>query len=140
MYFITVFEWCFSLILDDSFNCKTLEEKLKHEYSILSNLPYESMNNQLLAKSVLTCDEKLVIDREIGTKQMSKVLDIIIRSLKLNQITKFEGFLEAMEESDDTALKETAKKLKALGKWDISFNVFAIVCEIYIHVYVIKYT
>ena len=74
------------------------------------------MNNQLLAKSVLTCDEKLVIDKETGTKQMSKVLDIIIRSLKLNQITKFEGFLEAMEESDDIALKETAKGLKPPGK------------------------
>ena len=88
------------------------------------------MNNQLRAKSVITCDEKLVIDKEIGTKQMSKVLDIIIQSLKLNQITKFEGFLEAMEESDDTALKETAKQLKTLGKWDISFNLFAMVCEI----------
>ena len=98
------------------------------------------MNIQLLAKSVITYDEKLIIDKETGTKQMSKVLDIIINSLKLNQITKFEGFLEAMEESDDTALRETAKKLKPLGKWDISFNVFAMVCEIYIHVYVIKYT
>ena len=95
---------------------------LKHEYSNLSNLPYASMNIQLLAKSVITSDEKLIIDKETGTKQMSKVLDIIIKSLNVNQITKFEGFLEAMEESDDIALKETAKKLKPPGKWDISFQ------------------
>ena len=117
-----------------------MEQKLKDQYSILSNLPYESMNIQLLAKRVITIDEKLIIDKETGTRQMSKVLDIIIISLKLKQITKFEGFLEAMEESDDILLKETAKKLKPPGKWDISFNVFAIECDLYIHVYVIKYT
>ena len=42
---------------------------------------------------------------------MEHILDVVIRSLKHDHCHKFKGFLEAMEESDDTLLKKTANDL-----------------------------
>ena len=78
------------------------------------------MNKLLLAKRVITCDEKLVIDKMIGIKQMTKLLDIIMKSVKLNQTTKFQSFLEAMKESNDILLNEFAQKFEKSGKRIIS--------------------
>ena len=45
---------------------------------------------------------------------MRLILGILIPSLKVNHCKKYRGFLEAMEESDDSDLKNMAKKLGKL--------------------------
>ena len=93
--------------------CSTAARMLRDKYAELLLLPYSSMSRNLFAKKVITSQEKLEIEGLIGLKQMEKVTDIIILSLNCNDTTKYKGFLEAMEESDDSVLE---KKAKDLGK------------------------
>ena len=93
--------------------CSTAARMLRDKYAELLLLPYSSMSGNLFAKKVITSQEKLEIEGLIGLKQMEKVTDIIILSLNCNDTTKYKGFLEAMEESDDLVLE---KKAKDLGK------------------------
>ena len=69
------------------------------------------MDGSLYAKNVITRQEKEEIDKLIGKKQMEKVLDIIILSLNSNYTAKYKGFLEALEESEDSLLRDKAKEL-----------------------------
>ena len=59
------------------------------------------MSKILLAKKVITDQENLEIARAelIGISKMEQVLEIIIKSLKSNDTTKFKAFIEAMQES-----------------------------------------
>ena len=74
------------------------------------------MSKILLAKQVITDQEKLQIAQAelIGISKMEQVLDIVIRSLKSNDATKYKAFIEAMEQSNDLTLQNKAKEL---GKW-----------------------
>ena len=45
---------------------------------------------------------------------MYLIVDILIRSLRLDNFKKYRGFLEAMEESNDSDLNSMAKKLGKL--------------------------
>ena len=76
------------------------------------------MKNQLFAYEVITRQEMIEIDSLIGSAQMQKVLDILSVSLGANQTTKYKGFLQAMEESEDILLNDKAKEL---GKWISSY-------------------
>ena len=69
------------------------------------------MSGSLFANDVITRQEKLEIDRMVGKSQMERVLDIVIASLKVNQTTKYKGFLVAMENSEDALLKAIAREL-----------------------------
>ena len=69
------------------------------------------MKGKLYAYDVITRDERIKIDSLIGSAQMQMVLDILLVSLGVNQTTKYKGFLQAMEESEDTLLQVKAKEL-----------------------------
>ena len=98
------------------FSCKAVAEELRKQLPTLSKLNYETMKTLLIAKDVIADQEMRTIDRQIGHQKMTDLLvDIIIPSLKINNSEKYKGFLEAMEESDDSDLKCMAKKF---GKLD----------------------
>ena len=84
---------------------------LKKNLPSLSKLPYNNMKLHLVANDVITHQEKKEIDRLIGEDQMAEVLGILQVSLKNKSTKKFKGFLQAMEESDDNLLEETARNL-----------------------------
>ena len=103
--------FCFS-----EFNYKAVAEELKKELGTLSKLNYNAMKTLLIAKNVITDQQMKIIDGKIGEEQMTYLLvDIIIPSLKVNNSEKYKGFFEAMKGSDDSDLKNIAKKL---GKLD----------------------
>ena len=102
--------FCFS-----EFNCKAIAEELKKELGTLSKLNYIAMKTLLIAKNVITNQEMKIIDGKIGEEQMVYLLvDIIIPSLNVDNSEKYKGSLEAMEGSDDSDLKNIAKKLGKL--------------------------
>ena len=88
-----------------------MAQRLKNELPSLCNLSYDNMKIRLFSNDVITYDEKEKIDQMTSTNQMAKVLDILQVSLKNKLTTKFKGFLQAMEESDDKLLVKTAKDL-----------------------------
>ena len=95
------------------------------------------MKGKLFSYYVITSAEKDLIDTLIGNAKMEKVLDIVRVSLEANQTAKYKGFLQAMEESEDTLLKDKAKEL---GKW---IDKCAYIIQSLLHVYVgtcLKYT
>ena len=69
------------------------------------------MKLHLVANDVITHQEKKKIDQLIGEDQIAEVFDILQISLKNKSTTKFKGFLQAMEESGDKLLEETARSL-----------------------------
>ena len=71
------------------------------------------MNSLLYSKDVITLDEKNIIRLQNGyTEKMDYLLtQIIIPSLKGNHSKKYKLFLEAMKESEDIDLQNTAKML-----------------------------
>ena len=77
------------------------------------------MKELLYAKNVITYQEKLCVDKKTGTDQMASLLHILITSLNLGQTGKFQGFLEAMKESGDLDLIETAKRLTESGRQSV---------------------
>ena len=111
-------------------------KKLKDKYEELLHLPYPDMSGKLYTKDVITNQEKLEINNLIGERQMERVLDIIIQSLKCNDTAKYKGFLKAMEESDDLLLRNKAEKL---GKWIVSCMVaYVVLCTAYCNLFVIQ--
>ena len=109
-----------NVLFFSEFNCKAVSEKLRKLVNTLSKLNYNAMKTSLFAKNVIIDQEMKMIDVKIGEEQMTHlIIHIIIPSLIVNNTEKYKGFLEAMEESDDTDLKGMAKKL---GKIDHSFN------------------
>ena len=84
---------------------------LKKKYNEFGNLSYSSMSGGLYSNDVITRQEKQEIEHLIGNKQIEKVLDIVMDSLKANQRAKYRGFLLAMENSDDILLKQKAAEL-----------------------------
>ena len=90
----------------------TAASELRRQIGTVVHLNYDAMKLSLYAKGVITNDERRTINTRIGQEQMMCLIaDIIIPSLNLNLCMKYKGFLEAMEESDDSALKTTAKRL-----------------------------
>ena len=94
--------------------CTNAAKKLRDKYDGLLNLPYSSMSGKLFANEVITSREKQDINHLVPTKQMEKVVDIVIFSLNGYCTAKYKGFLKAMEESDDLLLQSKAKELGKL--------------------------
>ena len=90
---------------------------LKDNLVSLSNLSYENMKIALYAKSVITRNEKIKIDKMTSTDQIVEVIEIVRISLISKQTSKYKGFLESMEQSDDELLKKTARKY---GEWNVA--------------------
>ena len=70
------------------------------------------MMGSLIAKDVITNEERKLIAKETGAGKMTYlILDVIIPSLKLKRCKKYQGFLKAMEDSEDGDLVSIAKRL-----------------------------
>ena len=72
------------------------------------------MKTLLFANDVITTKEKKVIESKIGCEKMEYLIEIIIPSLEQGFGKKYKSFLKAMEDSEDTDLRDTAKKLGML--------------------------
>lgn len=102
---------------DEPFKSMTVAKSLKKHKAIWSQLSYNSMRLHLEAKNVITENERKEIDAiTINAKQMEMVIDIVHTSLLLRNAKKYKGFIEAIEQSDDDSVKDTASKLQP-GKW-----------------------
>ena len=72
------------------------------------------MLNELFTNKVVTFKEKQIIEHAQGKNMegMKWFLDnVIIASLELGVITKYNGFIEVMEEHDDPLFREMAGRL-----------------------------
>ena len=102
------------MYIGETFNCSDAAKILIKKYDMLLNLSYSNMSGSLFANGVITQQEKLEIDRLVGKLQMERVLHIVIASLQVNQTAKYNGFLVAMENSQDALLKAVPQEL---GEW-----------------------
>ena len=93
-------------------DCDATANKLQSQLNTLVNLNYDAMSLSLFSQSIITRRERQIINDKCGEEKMEYLLaDIIIPSLRVNVYGKYKGFLKAMEESDDSTLKSTAKNL-----------------------------
>ena len=82
-------------------------------YKALTTLNPDSLLINLYTKDVITMDQKRIIDTNpLPSKKMEYILDeAIIPDLRAGLTTKFKGFLEAMEESEDTTINTVGERL-----------------------------
>ena len=120
------------------FDCSATVDQLKKQLCTLTRLNYNAMMGSLFAKNVITDEQRLLIRAEIGEeKMMYLIVDIIIPSLQLNNYMKYKGFLEAMEESEDSDLKSMAERLgKLIAPLKIGFSYR----PMYSYVFLVCYT
>ena len=94
------------------FDYAAAAKKLRKQVNKLSKLNYNNMERSLYAYKVITADERKLIKNKVGDEKMEYLLvDIIIPSLDQNFSKKYKHFLEAMEDSEDTDLQDTANML-----------------------------
>ena len=105
--------YCFT-----DFNCAAtvLQISIALRLGTLTKLTYNAIMGSLFSKDVITNEKrKIIIGDKVGEeKMMYLVVDIVMPSLRQNNYKKYKGFLEAMEESDDSDLKSMAEKLGKL--------------------------
>ena len=96
-----------------SFDCSVAKKNVQAHYDKLTNLPNGLLFGKLLAKGVITHEEKENIDLiPTEPEKMICLLDtVIIPSLSSRISMKFKGFLEAMEESGDSDLIDVINQL-----------------------------
>ena len=96
------------------------------------------MMGSLFSKDVITNEERKLIGDKVGEeKMMYLVVDVVMPSLRQNNYKKYKGFLEAMEESDDSDLKSMAEKLGKLiapSKLDLRLSTYILEMQQYINV------
>ena len=94
-----------------TFDCTVAAKNLR-ENEQLKIIPYSPMQNLLYAKRVITHDEKENLNNMTNDdEKMSKLTDILIKSLNQKITKKYKGFLESMEESEDILLEKMAESL-----------------------------
>lgn len=75
----------------------------------------DSLLPTLFANDVVTFDQKKEIeDISQRTKRIQFILDLVISSLKNDVATLYNGFLKAMEESENIGIRLLAKELGEL--------------------------
>ena len=95
--------------------------KLKKKLNQLTKLNYDAMMGSLIAEDVITDEERKIIDKETGARKMTYlILDIIIPSLKIR--STYQGFLKAMEDSEDGDLVKMAKTLGKSSYFPLQSN------------------
>ena len=103
---------CFIIIIFIEFDYDDVACKLKKKLNQLTKLNYDAMMGSLIAEDVITDEERKIIDKETGARKMTYlILDIIIPSLKIKNCKKYQGFLKAMEDSEDGDLVKMAETL-----------------------------
>jgi len=110
--------------------CIAALERIRKHYIRLTNLRINSILDSLFTNGTITHDEKKEIDRETSDKEkMKNFLDkILIPSLKIH-LQKYNGFLAALEEADDSDMNLIAKEI---GMWLLICSICDPVCQILI--------
>ena len=95
------------------YNCSDALHIVKINYAELMRLRIDPMLSSLFAKKVIALQQKHKMEQfPLSTQKMMYLLDnIIIPTLKINIIGKFQAFLDVMEQSNDPLLINMAKKL-----------------------------
>ena len=93
--------------------CADPKKIIQKNYDELTHLSVDSVLGKLFTKEVITLEQKKKIGTfPLNSDKMEYFLDnIIMPSLDANVTVKFQGFLEVMAKSDDSALTNMAKKL-----------------------------
>ena len=109
-----------------SFDCSAAKDNIKANYDELTKLPVELILERLLSKGIITPDEKKKIDSKPASQdKMIYVLDSVITPSLLNDISiHFKGFLEVLEESDDSTMIDLAKQLGMKIIYDYQYCIF----------------
>ena len=96
-----------------AFDCTAATRKIMAHYTEILALPINLFLPRLLAKKVISFEQKDSIEViPIQKTRMLYFIDhVIMPSLQCNSNTMFKGFLEAMEESGDQVLISMAQKL-----------------------------
>ena len=96
-----------------AFDCTAAKRKMMAHYAEIVALPINLFLPRLLAKKVISFEQKESIEVEPiqKTRMLYFINCVIMPTLRSNIHTKFKGFLEALEESGDQVLISMAQKL-----------------------------
>ena len=93
--------------------CSTAYDKIKEQYKVLANCPVNILLPSLYSEDVITLDDKKRMESKPVEKDRMMYLldDVLIRSLNMGFGKKYNGFLTALEESDDSSLIDLTREL-----------------------------
>ena len=101
--------------------CSAAFAKIKEQYDVLANCPVNKLLPSLYAKDVITLDDKKMMESKPLEKDRMVYLldDVLIRSLRSDHGSKYNGFLKVLEESDDSSVTDLTRKLGEYIVYDI---------------------
>ena len=100
----------FVYVVGGHFDCGAMHHYLFKNHYSLEKLPYDQIKYDLVAREVITYEEKRIMDQFID-KLWTTVFDNVQRDLYQGKSRKFKVFLQIMEDSDVPLLQDTAKRL-----------------------------
>ena len=108
-------------------DAKTAGEAIRSMFVVLTDgMPANSLIPALFAKGVITPREQENMKAPQWTSTQNTVYllnEIVIPSLKIGHLQKFENLLQAMEESEDLTCQSLATELNSrLGRIEISLT------------------
>ena len=86
-------------------------------YKALTTLNPDALLIGLYANGVITYEQRQVVDKTLplSSQKMDYILnEVILPDLKIGETSKFKGFLQAMEESEDTTINKVGSRLGEL--------------------------
>lgn len=106
-------------------DAKTAGEAIRSMFVVLTDgMPANSLIAALFAKGVITLHQQAYMKAPQRTSTQNTVYllnEIVIPSLKIGDLQKFEKLLQAMEESEDLTCQSLATELNSkLGRIEIS--------------------
>jgi len=102
-----------TLINTDKDICKLNIDKIREHYNHLLNLPVNEVRPLLIKLNVVTSyDLKVMESKELEKEKVQYLLDnVIIRSLASDFLQQYNGFCEALQESESSLARKLAKDL-----------------------------
>ena len=86
-------------------------------YEALTTINPDPLLISLYASGVITYEHRQVMDKTLPlpSQKMEYIINNVIKpDLKIGRTTKFKGFLQAMEKSDDTTINTVGSRLGEL--------------------------
>jgi len=93
--------------------CLTAYKRIKEQYGKLACCPFNILLPSLFSNRVITFGEKKIIEtKPLEMDRMEYFLDtVLIPSLKMNSVAKYNGFIQVLEGCDDAVVKAIAMEL-----------------------------
>ena len=92
--------------------CHTAREAFTIQHDVLVNVPVNALLPNLIAKKVITYDEQEIMEaKPVQKERMRYLLDVITRSLRCNDGSKYNGFIKVLEESKDSTVNQLTRTL-----------------------------